>query len=189
MRIEPTVGRVVHYHPSADHPDASQTLTALICKVNPDGTINLAIFDSCGHQFSRQRVQIVQQDEAVIGFENHTGFCSWMPFQLGQAAKTDALQQHIDVMAQAGQANTGWDRTDNGVGKDQVDERGVPILSIPNTEGASIPVLGNSMAMTGDVAMFAKASAILDAQSVPDDLTLSSAQQAQADEATRLGGE
>lgn len=76
QRIEPTVGRVLHYHPAADHADCGQTLTALICKVN------LAVFDSCGHQFSWQRVPLIQgDDEVCVGAH----FCSWMPYQIGQA--------------------------------------------------------------------------------------------------------
>jgi hypothetical protein len=148
MRIEPTVGRTIHYHPAADHPDAGQLLTAFICKVNADGTVNLAIFDSCGHQFSRQRVPLMQDD--VVPLDAGSQYCRWMPYQLGQAAKTEqVISQHANVILHNPEQH-------------QLDERGVPIAEIPcrpagganpldhYTESVNVPVLGAGMEMIGD---------------------------------------
>lgn len=152
MRIEPTVGRVVHYHPAPDHPDHGQSLTALICKVNVDGTVNLAIFDSCGHQFSRHRVQY-----ANVLRDEYSGRWSWQPHQIERASGL----LFVDQMCGAGveQANAGWIRTAGGAM--ETDERGVPILDVPvrsaggsnpfdhYTESPNIPVLDGSMQMEG----------------------------------------
>ena len=116
MRIEPTVGRVVHYHPGPDHPNHGEILVALICKVNDDGTENLAIFDSCGRQFSRQRVRYAETQG-----DDFTGHWSWMPYQLGQAAKTEqvirdtdhALMRHVAMEREARRAAGGSNPLDH----------------------------------------------------------------------------
>lgn len=181
MHIAPTVGRSIHYHPAADHPDHGQTLVALIAKVNPDGTLNLAIFDSCGHHFSRQRVALIQCDDAT---PEGMQYCTWMPFQVGQASKTEeaehalrkqrarfAMDQAVhkgDEMFDATSSvydeklppNTGWIRNTEGDSpRDRFDENGVVIADYPRMvvgidlasgeDVTVVPVLGESMAMTG----------------------------------------
>ena len=156
MRIEPTVGRVVHYHPAPDHRDHGNVLTAFICKVHDNGSVNLAIFDSDGMQFSRLRVQYADQQG-----DDYTGHWSWMPYQLGQAAKTDhVIDAAIELIDQViDQARTTAPRAPVELMDPHlhvVDERGVPTLFEPAHAGLS---------MNGQQA------------------------QAQADEATRLRGE
>jgi hypothetical protein len=94
MRIEPTVGRVVWYYPEgADrgpHP-GEQPLSAQIAHVNEDGTVNLGVLDSLGVHFSKQNVVLIQDgDERPDGC-----FAEWMPYQKGQAAKTEQLEDKL----------------------------------------------------------------------------------------------
>jgi hypothetical protein len=49
-----------------------------------DCLVNLSVFDSNGTPFSRTSVPLVQEGEAK---PEHGYFCSWMPYQVGQAAK------------------------------------------------------------------------------------------------------
>lgn len=96
-RIEPTVGRVVWYWP---HPDTDllmpamvilvgQPLRADVCAVNDDGTVNLAVNDAYGDAHQRLDVPLLQAGEAPPAGRS---FCEWMPYQKGQAAKTEELE-------------------------------------------------------------------------------------------------
>lgn len=80
--IEPTLGRVVHYHPK-DEP--GERHAAMIAKVNADGTVNLGCLTDNGVHYSAQNVTLVQDGEP------NTGQCEWMAYQKGQAAKTEEL--------------------------------------------------------------------------------------------------
>lgn len=101
QRIEPTVGRIVLFFVNDQHPDHGFPLRADICFVHDDGTVNLSINDARGHHFSRCNVQLVQDGESP----NSAEWCEWMPYQKGQAAKTEQLEDdnkrledHIRVM-------------------------------------------------------------------------------------------
>ena len=96
--IKPTVGRVVWYRP--DLFDKSQTgmevngeqpLTAIITTVWKDGLVNLAVFDAYGRQFNRLNIKLHQGD----GPAPKPSYCEWMPYQVGQAAKTEALEHDL----------------------------------------------------------------------------------------------
>jgi hypothetical protein len=91
MKIEPTVGRIVWYWPDAsEHINyrLGEPLRADICAVNSDGTVNLSVNDVRGCQTPRACVTLVQPDEP----KPEHSFCAWMPYQKGQAAKTEALE-------------------------------------------------------------------------------------------------
>ena len=91
MKIDPTVGRVVWFWPDAsEHITArvGEPLRADICAVNSDGTVNLSVNDVRGVQTTRLNVMLVQPDEP----KPEHSFCAWMPYQKGQAAKTEALE-------------------------------------------------------------------------------------------------
>jgi len=85
--ITPTTGRVILFVPDSEmglgHQEES--LAALVCRVNEDGTINLAVFDLDGHHHAVQNVPIV---ELIEGQEvpAHGRFAHWMPYQLATAA-------------------------------------------------------------------------------------------------------
>lgn len=113
--IEPTVGRIVWFRPyikpgrlstlrvERDFPDCDNGLTfvtgeplaAIVACVHPaTGNVNLTVFDSYGNPHARQDVFLWQGEE---GSERPAGmrYCEWMPYQKGQAAKTEALEKQI----------------------------------------------------------------------------------------------
>lgn len=88
--ITPTIGRVVWFTPENSDvlkPRDHQPLAAIIAHVWSDTCVNLAVFDSNGVSHNRTSVYLVQ-DETVM--PTH-GFCQWMPYQKGQAAKTEQV--------------------------------------------------------------------------------------------------
>lgn len=92
-KIIPTVGRVVWYYPTGYDDIAAPTnaqcpLAAIIAHVWSDSCVNLAVFDTNGVSHSRTSVLLVQEGEN----RPSGGFCEWMPYQKGQAAKTDELK-------------------------------------------------------------------------------------------------
>jgi hypothetical protein len=94
--IQPTVGRIVWYHPYQDEPkefvcDKSDVCAAIIAHVWSDTCVNLAVFDANGNQHNRTSVLLVQDGNPQPDY----GFCEWMPYQKGQAAKTEALEKQI----------------------------------------------------------------------------------------------
>jgi hypothetical protein len=90
--IKPTIGRVVWFHPGRDFPGTvidDQPLAALVAHVWGDRCVNLQVADSNGVAHSQTSVELVQDGGTIPG----TGrYCEWMPFQKGQAAKTEALE-------------------------------------------------------------------------------------------------
>jgi len=83
--IQPTVGRVVWYYPTKEQDDQPQA--ALVTYVHDDRLINVGGFDHAGHPFQRTEVQLLQDDDKPEGFH-----AMWMPYQKGQAAKTEELE-------------------------------------------------------------------------------------------------
>ena len=98
--IKPTVGRVVHYHPYITDTELAFTvgepLAAIITKVWTDRMVSLAVFDANGNAFGRISVYLFQGDAANPN-ENAMPFAEWVPYQTGQAAKTEKLQAQLDA--------------------------------------------------------------------------------------------
>lgn len=92
--IKPTIGRVVWYHPAfiPDSGSNEKTLTALICHVWSDTCVNLAVFDSNGIASNQTSVFLFQGEGERPG----SCFAEWMPYQQGQAAKTEQLQSKLE---------------------------------------------------------------------------------------------
>lgn len=95
--IKPTVGRIVWFTPSKNSAESGfaagdQPLAAIIAYVHNDRMVNLAVFDSNGVSHSKTSVDLIQDGEAKpeYGF-----YCEWMPYQKGQAAKTEQLQAQL----------------------------------------------------------------------------------------------
>lgn len=94
--IKPTVGRVVWFHPSeftgeagfARHPDG-QPYAAIIARVWSNILVNLTVFDANGAAHSRTSVPLVQDGG---GAPLDDSYCEWMPYQKGQAAKTEVAE-------------------------------------------------------------------------------------------------
>jgi hypothetical protein len=88
--IQPTVGRIVDFFPHNDEglPPGTKH-AAIVCDVIDSRTINLAVFSSTGAPYSVLAAKLLQDaDEAP--WNGH--YAAWMPYQKGQAAKTEALQ-------------------------------------------------------------------------------------------------
>jgi len=94
-KITPTVGRVVWFTPSANDNIArngDRPLAAIVANVWSDSCVNLAVFDANGISHSRTSVYLLQGgDDVPAG----SGYCEWMPYQKGQAAKTEALEAKL----------------------------------------------------------------------------------------------
>jgi hypothetical protein len=91
--IKPTIGRVVLFHP-AFVPDSGineQTFAAIVCYVHSDTMVNLAVFDNNGVYSAQTSVFLFQGDTERPG----SYYCEWMPYQQGQAAKTEALEKQL----------------------------------------------------------------------------------------------
>lgn len=86
--IKPTVGRVVWVFRPHDTTNPNQPEAALIAYVFTDRLISVGGFDHNGEPFSLTSVPLVQDDEP----EPEGNFAAWMPYQKGQAAKTEALE-------------------------------------------------------------------------------------------------
>jgi hypothetical protein len=91
--IKPTIGRVVWFYP-AGHSPGAQPLAAIIAHVWSDACVNLAIFDQNGQPLGPGHTSILLLQE---GHEIPTGgnYCTWMPYQVGQAQKTEQLQKQL----------------------------------------------------------------------------------------------
>ena len=103
--IQPTVGRVVLFHPGVNVPEADMDraggpYAAIIAHVLSDEYVNLAVFDSDGRHHFRTSVRLRQPNAEA----DDNRFCEWLPYQVGQAAKTEKLQDQLDAHRRATQA-------------------------------------------------------------------------------------
>ena len=91
--IKPTVGRVVHYHPAPGEMTAAtgQPLAAIITCVWSDTCVNLVVFDANGLPHSKTSQLLVQDGEV----KPDCCYAEWMPYQKGQAAKTEELEKKL----------------------------------------------------------------------------------------------
>lgn len=93
--ITPSVGRIVWYNPRPDEHcySPSQVLAAIVTGVIDDHTVNLAVFKGDGSgPYPRQNVPLFDGE----GAPTPIGHWMWMPYQKGQAAKTEQLQKAAD---------------------------------------------------------------------------------------------
>lgn len=90
--IKPTVGRVVWFWMKKPAENENvQPLAAIVAWVWSDTCVNLAIFTQSGVPMGTPptSVRLVQEGEEL---PEGSMYCTWMPFQLGQAkAVRDAL--------------------------------------------------------------------------------------------------
>jgi hypothetical protein len=96
--ITPTPGRVVWFHPGTYFQgrvyDRNQPLAGHIAHVFDDRMVNLLVIDSDGFPCSAKQVPLMQDDDAPP--EDPTqSWAEWMPYQKGQAAKTEQLEQKL----------------------------------------------------------------------------------------------
>lgn len=96
--ISPTPGRVVWFHPHPSDPiytaEDAAPLAATVAYVHNDRLINIGVLDHRGVHHSRLKVTLVQDgDTPPEGqWKTPANHCVWMPYQRGQAAKTEALE-------------------------------------------------------------------------------------------------
>jgi hypothetical protein len=92
--IEPTEGRVVWYSPTKAERQVfgdpgTHPLAAHISYVHGPRMINIMAISPNGQSFGVTSVALLQDDDP----EPEGRFCVWMPYQKGQAAKTEALEK------------------------------------------------------------------------------------------------
>ncbi len=85
--IKPTIGRVVWYHPTGA-PATDQPQAAIVDHVCYDTCVNLAVFSWIGEASFQTSVFLYQGDTD----RPSSCYAEWMPYQMGQAAKTEALE-------------------------------------------------------------------------------------------------
>jgi hypothetical protein len=89
--IKPTVGRVVWFHEAFVPDQPEQPQAAIVTFVHSDACVNLVVFDKEGHASGRTSVFLRQEGKvAPSGM-----FCEWMPYQKGQAAKTELAEAEL----------------------------------------------------------------------------------------------
>lgn len=88
-KITPTVGRIVHYWPSAydragRNPMSCNNidpLAAIVTFVHGDNMVNLSVFDSNGKQFGIASISLKQPG---MPYPTQGGYCEWMACQISQ---------------------------------------------------------------------------------------------------------
>lgn len=90
--IQPTVGRVVWFYKYVPGQGHKGPLAAHVAHVHSDAMVNLMVIDEMGTPRSETSVHLRQD----IGYAPPEGdYCEWMPYQKGQAAKTEALEAKL----------------------------------------------------------------------------------------------
>ena len=93
--IEPTVGRLVHYRPDYAH---TAPLAALVVGVHDARSVNLTVFNDDGSISPALEVTLLQDDDTP---PHDRPYAEWMPFQKGQAQKTDAATSDLQPRVKA----------------------------------------------------------------------------------------
>lgn len=88
--IKPTIGRVVWFHQDGSLPE-DQPNAAIVAYVHSDTMVNLAVFNNNGKTYAETSVLLYQGDTDRPA----SRYCEWMPYQQGQAAKTEALEKQL----------------------------------------------------------------------------------------------
>jgi hypothetical protein len=90
--ISPSPGRVVWFYPAGKQDEPP--LAAMVVCVWSDTCVNLVIFDKSGNPIKDPPTSILLvQDDNPVPTGGH--YCTWMPYQKGQAAKTEALEKQL----------------------------------------------------------------------------------------------
>lgn len=112
--IKPSIGRVVWFFANEATAklqglhigDPLQACAAIITYVHSDTMVNLSVFDQNGKQQPVTSVDLLQDAENGAGYGM---YATWMPYQKGQAAKTESLERQVlsgsDPAESAGKAS------------------------------------------------------------------------------------
>ncbi len=95
--IQPTVGRVVHFHCSPDfagtnglyRQDASP-MAAHVAFVHDERMINLCVIDHTGQSHGLTSIQLVQPDDEVP----ESAHARWMPYQVRKSHGSESGEEH-----------------------------------------------------------------------------------------------
>lgn len=99
--IQPSIGRVVWYRPNLAtdgnlaRNSVDQPFAAIVTFIYSAELVNLVVFDHRGTPHNRAGVRLAQDREAA------PGECEWMPYQKGQAAKTEIAEAQLKVQAES----------------------------------------------------------------------------------------
>lgn len=88
--ITPAPGRVVWFYKDLGQRQDQRPLAAIVTWVHNDRLVNLAVFSKDGGVVGWPDVPLLQDDEPIA--KPWMPFAEWMPYQKGQAAKTEALE-------------------------------------------------------------------------------------------------
>lgn len=100
---KPTVGRKIWFwHSAPTSESGEQPEDATIVYVHDDRRVNLRVTDMMGNSRGEQNVTLVQEGDP----KPDGNYCEWMPYQKGQAAKTEQLEKAAQVDA-GGSQGTG----------------------------------------------------------------------------------
>lgn len=113
--ITPTIGRVVHFYATAGQFQNNHPLAAIVADVRTarqfqndhpkiptvsgqtGHRLNLAVVQHNGTMTAAIDIFLVQDtnEHSSFDLQNMVPFCTWMPYQKGQAAKTDELEKAL----------------------------------------------------------------------------------------------
>lgn len=90
--IVPTVGCIVWYYSNSPYAgdldlDPHQPFAAIITHVLNERQINVAFWTATGRPLAELGVPLLQDDDQA---PDGADYCTWMPYQKGQVAKTEA---------------------------------------------------------------------------------------------------
>lgn len=86
--VKPTIGRVMWFYKFVTGGGHKGPMAALVAYVHSDSIVNLAVADEDGKMRNETSVQVVQEGQDVPT----NNYATWMPYQIGQAAKTEAAE-------------------------------------------------------------------------------------------------
>jgi hypothetical protein len=89
--IQPTISRQVWFW--RDQRSDAQPEAATIAYVHNNWLVNLQVIDHNGNARSETSVHLYQGDNDVPAPNGK--FCEWMPYQKGQAARTEQLEKQL----------------------------------------------------------------------------------------------
>ena len=93
--IQPTIGRVVWFYVYSPGQGHKGPLAAHVCKVHSERMVNLLVISEEGIVRPETSVHLAQDNEEVPA----GNYCCWMPYQKGQAQKTEALEKKLEEKA------------------------------------------------------------------------------------------
>jgi hypothetical protein len=90
--IQPTVGRVVWFYKWVDGQGHKGPMAAHVAFVHSPQMVNLMVIDEQGVPRSQTSVTLNHDESGAVP---ESDYCAWMPYQKGQAAKTESLEAKL----------------------------------------------------------------------------------------------